>query len=128
MTACIVNGKRCTSCCKAIRLDKDAVEHLPFNTSEDAVFVLNNWVRITTDEAFNINPYLKKRFSEYQITTGVFFKCNHSSENGCSVYNNRPPICRGYPMYSRTVKEFTNIEPEYDPQCNQWPTIKVVNV
>lgn len=128
MTACIIDGKRCTSCCKAIRLNKDAVEHLPFNTSEDAVFVLNNWVKITTDEAFEINPYLKISLSEHQITTGVFFKCRMLGENGCSVYDERPNVCRGYPMYNHGSEDFINVLPEYNPQCNQWPIIKVLNV
>lgn len=124
MTACVINGKRCTHCCEAIHLPKHVADSLPTNNHPDAIFVLNNWEPISTDEAFKINPYLQETFSD----EGAYFKCKMLTIDGCSVYDDRPDVCKGYPTYNHNIEDFVNKQPDYNPYCNMWPVIKVVNV
>lgn len=134
--ACVIDGKQCTMCCRAIWLRKDVADGLETNTHPDAVFVRENWVRISVEEARAINPYY---FDVYMQNTrltlddSAFFKCTKVTEHGCGVYEDRPAVCRGYPYTSgqpwwALAKHYVSIPPEYHPECTQWPVIPVVNI
>lgn len=138
--ACVIDGKQCTMCCRAIWLRKDVADGLERNTHPDAVFVRKNWVRISEDEAREINPYYFERYAKrmadltaYNPDEAAFFKCTKVTEHGCGVYDSRPEVCRGYPYTSgrpwrRVAEHYVKMLPEYHPECTQWPVIPVKNI
>lgn len=151
MTACVINGQRCTQCCQAIILNMPAHDVFKamrkrneFNSEipDDLSFVGQNWVSISYRRAKKINPYMVERQRRVAIdaghkTTKLFRKtsywtCKNLTASGCGVYEDRPSVCRDYPVYpvysADYVKELANRPAEYHPECTEWPRIEAVNV
>jgi Fe-S-cluster containining protein len=57
------------------------------------------WVRISKRRAKKINPYMFQKDwdkkSKYFINSQAsFFKCKKVTKDGCTIYEDRPDICR----------------------------------
>ena len=89
-----MNCNGCTKCCEAIALNKDVTLCMTENSKGDVGFVRDHFTEITQEEAFRINPKLKRWRADHK-----FFTCEFLGENGCTNYDNRPQMCSGYPFY-----------------------------
>jgi Fe-S-cluster containining protein len=103
---------RCGKCCEAISFAYSLEEMKEYadNGNKDAVFIIENWVEISEEEAFKINPFLQlqiKRFREkglHKFINGKFYKCNQYNNHSklCLAHDNKPKVCSDYPFYNRT--------------------------
>jgi hypothetical protein len=85
--------------------------------NKDVAFIIENWIQITTEEAMEINPYLKIFIGVY-IRPAYFYLCKQfdSEKNICLVHgNNQPYVCTGYTYYGK-YKLFRGYE-FYAPDC-----------
>lgn len=151
MTACVIDGQRCTKCCQAIVLSMpahDVFKKLRMSrdfTGEvrgDLSFVGENWVPISRRRAKKINPYMVAMQRRVVIDAGhktskliqkvSYWTCNNLTPSGCGVYEDRPSVCRDYPVYpvysADYVKELAGRPADYRPECTEWPRIEAVNV
>jgi len=138
VTSCTIDGKRCTKCCQAIWVSGLSAKFIDGDdiAEGDTLFARENWTRITTEQAEQINPYMVERMRKGPgLDNSAFYTCKNLTEDGCGVYDSRPVVCSGYPIYHhhpdlyelRVIKH--NIHPEYDRRCTEWPlTIPVVNI
>jgi Fe-S-cluster containining protein len=105
----VLMGKciRCGMCCRAICLKYSKKEMKRADYSEERAFILKNWKSISRKKALEINPYLGSLIEEY-IKGKVklyWYTCKFlKDDNTCSDYENRLPICRGYPWYGLDPK------------------------
>ncbi|MNW28638.1 Flagellin N-methylase [compost metagenome] len=102
----------CGKCCEAIHipLDINEIRKGAENGWGDATFVRDNWTPITLEQAYEINPFLKKT-KEDQLEKGNanphegmhFYTCDRldRSTKLCTVHENRPQVCSEYPWYGR---------------------------
>lgn len=132
MESCIINNKRCTKCCDCIRV--------PFNTKLDRLFkgvddvnnlseqsdlwfAFKNWTLVSENIAEKLNPFL---FNGLQPKNEfMYFICSKLTDNGCSIYPDRPRVCRDYPyiigMSYKDKYNFFNVYPngEYTKGCTE---------
>jgi Fe-S-cluster containining protein len=98
--------KKCGSCCKAIRIE---ISPLEFHIEREKVKrglkpkfkdmdICSKYFKlITKKEAFEINSELK----EWECVDKLsFFKCNALKNNKCSIHDNKPEVCHGFPYYN----------------------------
>lgn len=134
-SACVINGKQCTACCRAIilKLNKHDVSEMAKHKTGDAFFVRKNWIPISKRRAKKKNPYIftwVKTHPAYNKKGPFFWMCKKVTDSGCSVYESRPRVCSGYPAYgdifgfSETVKTYPA---EYRQDCTEWK-IPVKNI
>jgi len=110
MTTC----NKCGDCCRAICLETtktarirdlreigieydDSTSDRARNTCPDnlrsLIFINKHWRRISRKEAGKTAP-------NAEGGCGFYYKCDMLGEdNLCSCYDNRPPVCQGFPMY-----------------------------
>jgi Fe-S-cluster containining protein len=133
---CVIDGKHCTMCCRAIWISRDASDRIDSGVGgSDGDFIRKNWLRISPEEAKKINPhFFEKHIPETRLTLeeSSFFKCTKVTETGCGVYGERPHVCSGYPLYGLNAADwvliYKNRIPEYHPECTQWPVIPIKNI
>ncbi len=102
---------KCGVCCRAIVLSKTKKEvkeiYKQNKNNTDALFILNNWFRISKQQAFKKNPYLKEwaKKEVYSKTNKnrvkfLVYTCHQFNEKtkSCQVYSKRPNICSKYPF------------------------------
>jgi cob(I)alamin adenosyltransferase len=113
----IKKGKclKCGLCCKAIGLSvsPEILSKLEDGNNLDFKFASDNFINITIDEAFEINPYLKN------WSTGLFYyKCKQfdNNLNKCIIHKSKPYICAGFPHYGHPVDYYENGIP-YSDKC-----------
>lgn len=145
MTACVINGERCTKCCQAINLPMSLYDaqkifrkrrEASSEIKDDIWFVSNNWTPISRRRAKKINPYLVKRQDKIQAENKnrnlSYWVCNKLTESGCGIYKTRPKVCSGYPIYPHLldgyIREIAKRPPEYHPECTEWPRIDGENL
>lgn len=130
MTACTINGKQCTQCCRAITLSYTR-RYLGKAWGYDAKFILANWKQISRRRAKKKNPYMVRELGKRRHT---FWHCARVTDAGCSVYDDRPNVCSGYPLYGQAYDRVAKLyaergfKPEYHPDCTEWPRIAAVEV
>jgi Fe-S-cluster containining protein len=121
----------CGTCCKAIYLPyshqelldckpvKDYVAN-PWDFEKrigdhDHVFVHLYWEPITLKEALAINPHIAtwKYGTEKEDN---WYRCTRldTKTNRCTVHDNQPSVCSGYPWYGRAPRPH---ESYYSPDC-----------
>ena len=125
---CIIEGKRCTACCKVIRLRRS--EHMMAWMTDDKEyadsdmgFIKKNWVILTEEAAARLNPFLVYGLEHLEeARQQVYFTCLRRSEEGCSIHEDRPTVCSGYPNYETPLGEYleSRTGPEYTPECTYW--------
>lgn len=151
MRSCTVDGRLCTACCRTILTTPGTNREALVKkiNSGGVAFILSNWKPISRRRAKRKNPHMftwlpaderrcrqKRKHGERlnNIPNHVklryaFWHCRRVTEEGCSVYEDRPSICRGYPNYSEPYPSWENRlaklpykkVPEYHPQCGQFP-------
>lgn len=115
---------QCGMCCKAIVLpisydelkERDAVKYYINGARQediennDVLFVWLNWKPLTKEEAFGVNPYLKKIDNNADDPRDVewhpsFWTCTKHDPitNKCTVHDNQPDVCSKFPWYGREV-------------------------
>lgn len=111
--------KQCGKCCMAICLNYP-MEHVSNKVNEltkegilntDCHFILENWVEISEEEASKRNP-------EIDLSTKCYwYKCTKLDEktNKCTVHDNRPHVCSGFPNYRS--KKLPKGFPYYTKDC-----------
>jgi Fe-S-cluster containining protein len=130
MTACTINGQQCTACCRTITL-KYTREMLRRTQGSDAAFIRANWKPVSRRLAKKRNPHM---FSYYGHQAKAFYRCARVTDAGCSVYDDRPSVCKDYPLYGRSYESVAQavaareLQPEYHADCTEWPRIPVVQV
>src|SRR5207247_2326377 len=74
------------------------------------VFAAEHWPPLTRAEATALNPFYTSRLpADAQLYT-----CDRLGADGrCTVYEERPLVCRGYPWYGQAPREM----PLADPEC-----------
>jgi Fe-S-cluster containining protein len=97
--------KKCGMCCRAIYLAEGMKElqSRHYNESSgDGYFIVNNWIEISKEEAFKINPYLQRL---YKIKEYHFYTCKQFDEknNLCKIHDNNPHVCNKYPFYGNRL-------------------------
>lgn len=125
MTDCMVNGSRCTACCRAISIGPSRTA-LTKTLSIDAGFILENWKPMSWRRAKKKNPWLGKRYTKKMKRWSKWWHCKRVTADGCSVHQYRPPVCQKYPHYGRTDEDLAKTGPEYHPDCSQWPKINMI--
>ena len=97
--------KRCGNCCRAIPIDFTKKE-LPDDASRD--FVRRHWKGISRKRAFEVISSFSGLSSKslwFRINNDNRKKrwyacdCLDEKTNLCGCYENRPPVCRGFPFY-----------------------------
>lgn len=114
----------CGKCCEAIHIphSMEKVKRIAsIGYSADAKFIAENWIPISREEAFTINPYLAAKAKEEHagqlLNEGHYYTCTKLDKETklCTVHEERPPICSGYPWYGK----MPNIhEVLYDENCS----------
>jgi Fe-S-cluster containining protein len=104
---------QCGKCCETLavisldeqqwnnRLDRynaDPEKEAAFST--DMKFLVESCERLTKEEAIKRNPILQQWIDKAGREL-VFFTCKNLKDNKCSIYQNRPAICSGFPFYSQ---------------------------
>lgn len=137
-SSCVIDGKRCTMCCRAITL-----KPIPdSNTGYDAEFVRKHWVKISEAEAREVNPWM---FTTGRNLTGEgweYYRCLMATDEGCAAYDKRPGVCSEYPRYGMDGERWNAFVPtknsrgnmylyvpDYHARCTEFPVvIPVVNL
>jgi len=138
--------KKCGKCCEVIvlKFDKEHIDECAksykFYISKDSnkfnengnnfYFASRNFVSISEECAYKINPFLKK----WSRGKNYYYQCKRwdNVSKMCSIYSLRPEVCSGFPWYGGTPTK--RIQPLYSPECsfqadmNKWPTNKVIGL
>jgi Fe-S-cluster containining protein len=105
----------CGKCCEAIHIPVDykEVTRMANGDNFDAKFIRDNWIPISREEAFAINPTIQSNMSKAQEWAENedadpyrhmhFYTCSKlDKEKGlCTVWQDRPKVCSGYPWYGK---------------------------
>lgn len=125
---CVINGERCSTCCKVIILPssknvRDWISHYRRTDEEsgsgDGILKLVR--RISKRRAKKINPYLVKTVGSDRRFG--YYLCRNYTGSGCADYENRPYTCSGYPRYGMTEEQWSNRDlpdPEYRIECTYY--------
>lgn len=113
MEHCIIKGERCSKCCEVLtvkntKLFRDWKKYLRthgFTDNEknrDFEMTCSMTREISKRRVKKINPMLVKIVGNNQS----YFTCKNYKGGVCTIYENRPYMCSGYPYYGRTKEEF----------------------
>lgn len=103
---CVIEGQRCSKCCEVIHVSKDAGDIIRGTSKRRSLCVddqpaRRHWKPVSKRRAKNKNPYMFG--PEWPIDSrnwlrksAAFFKCTALVEGICSIYENRPNICREF--------------------------------
>ena len=98
---------QCGMCCRAICLRYSKKEMKRADYSDERAFIIKHWKSISREKALKLNPYLHALIEEY-IKGGVrlyWYTCDYlGKDNLCTNYENRLPVCKGYPFYGHDPK------------------------
>lgn len=99
---CVIEGKRCTKCCEAIHLPKQAaINVVKGNVCDEDGMLSKYWRRISKRVAKRINPYMfsdcwSKPQRDFINKGAGFFKCLALKNGVCTIYEDRPFACRDF--------------------------------
>lgn len=138
MSACQIDGKQCTACCRAITLRYTRRMLVAINPrGGDMRFVLDNWKPIKRRIAKKKNPHQVLNYDRSktgQKWRSQYWHCTKVTDAGCSVYDSRPRVCSDFPLYGHNYDTLAKIfaerqvVPEYHPQCTEYPRIPVTDI
>lgn len=119
----------CGKCCEAIRLP------MPYESFEypsiykGAPFMHENFVPMTSSEAFDINPNLIRFTLEGELMESYYYSCKmyDKETKKCNAHDTRPEVCSGFPWYGHSINNQTlgmHLECSYwnDVPVEYWPT------
>lgn len=127
---CVIDGSRCTACCRAILLDfpLSFIKRQAKLEGSDSAFIAANWKRLTWRRAKKKNPFLvdvdgrtRRAFRGRRRPVRTWWHCRHVSADGCGVHGSRPAVCRDYPTYRNSPETMRKLQPEYHPACTEFP-------
>jgi len=76
----------------------------------DHVFAAEHWRPLTREEAMRVSPFYTMRLAP----DAHLYSCDKVGADGrCTVYEERPLVCRGYPWYDQPPRDM----PLADPEC-----------
>lgn len=141
MTACQIDGKQCTACCRAITLRYSrrnlAAKAGGRIVGGDMGFVLANWKPVKRRIAKKKNPHQVLNYDRSntgQKWRSQYWQCTKVTDAGCSVYDSRPRVCKDFPLYGHDYDDLAKIfaerqvVPEYHPLCTEYPRIPVTDI
>ena len=107
----------CGACCRTIAVEQspDEMRRMAALTRvigfpSDHQFTAEHWQPLTRDEAMARNPLYVTRVGPDLH----WYACDRLGSDGlCTVYEERPLVCRGYPWYGEAPSAF----PLADPEC-----------
>ena len=121
MTCITKGGDRCNKCCQVLHINGPQ-----WNKFERGIISVTDgdqlkqlFVRVSKRRAKKINPYIFNRPIEHKdqrefLNKAAYFTCNALIQGVCSVYNDRPDICRVYDHKSA----FNDYSPTCDVDIN----------
>lgn len=134
--------KNCSKCCEVIALDNVSHERFAEMVKTGKVDAIHGEMMrpISREEAIKRNPYVvtgRDRMREMHNAEGEtsYYTCTKLVDNRCSIYENRPYMCSGYPFYGRepnenvhshawlSKKQLVRQESAYSPTCTYVPNI-----
>ena len=75
----------------------------------DHAFAAEHWQPLTRDEAMRLNPFYTSRLAP----DAHLYSCDRLGADGrCTVYEERPLVCRGYPWYDQPPRDMALADPE----------------
>jgi Fe-S-cluster containining protein len=106
----------CGACCKVLVLEQSpedirrmAALTRVLGIPSDHVFAAEHWRPITREEAMRLNPFYASRLSP----EAHLYSCDKVGGDGrCTVYEERPLVCRGYPWYGQPAKALKLADPD----------------
>lgn len=111
----------CSDCCKAIAVLTSSLSRGKELILKEDGQMPHGWQRISRRQA-------KKRNYKMFLGGGLwknktYFKCNHLTDNGCSIHKDSPYVCSGYPYYGKSLTmmkhdSLTEARTEYADRCN----------
>lgn len=145
MSACQIDGKQCTACCRTITLpysrrklmDKLGKRPELRIVGGDIGFVLANWKPVKRRIAKKKNPHQVLNYDRSktgQKWRSQYWHCTKVTDTGCSVYDSRPRVCSDFPLYGHNYDTLAKIfserqvVPEYHPLCTEYPRIPVTDI
>lgn len=120
---------QCGKCCDTLavvslteekwneRLDRynaDPITETAF--CKDMQFLVESCVKLTKEEALKKNPILQQWIDKAGRDL-IFFTCKNLVDNRCSIYDNRPQICSGFPFYNQDYTLLSLDFLLYDENC-----------
>lgn len=117
--SCITKGNiRCSKCCEVLHIHGPSWERVVRGklNATDGDQMLSLFTRISKRRAKKLNPHMFNREMPKEqkdfLKTAAFFTCNALINGVCSVYKDRPNICRIYGNKGKTYNE-------YSPTCSE---------
>lgn len=112
--------KGCGTCCRAIvlcyqtrksfaemkdrfHLNPDDYTTNPIHKKSNEI-IFKHWIEITQERALEINPHLQKWIDSGKFKTEetMFFSCDLLDKNNkCTIHDDSPWACHGYPFYEQ---------------------------
>jgi Fe-S-cluster containining protein len=124
--SCIRDNKKCTKCCEVLHIHDSE-----FNKARkawkgitgDPKWILDNLLPLKKRVAKKRNPHM---FKTLPRGSGVsFWKCKNLSKDGCSIYDERPTMCSGYPWYGSEPLDVLKNPSTYSPNCTVYYEIPI---
>lgn len=102
----IKHCNNCSACCDVIAIDNITHEEFRDKVERGVVSPIHGemMVPLSRDEAFKKNPLIVTSREATLKGTGritSYFTCSKLKDNRCSIYDQRPIMCSGYPFYGR---------------------------
>lgn len=108
----------CGKCCEAIRIvditEDDFKNDIEADPRSDWGFARDHWHEIEPEEAFRINPLLRVQLDMVDIEAAAryhYFTCDvfDAVRRRCGDHDNRPDVCRSYPVYSHPDEAYDGL-------------------
>lgn len=103
---CVVDGKRCYKCCEVIHVSKHAGDMIRGASKYGSLrgadqLARKHWKPISKRQAKNKNSYMfgvewPAHAKNWLRKSAAFFSCTALIEGACSIYDDRPYICREF--------------------------------
>lgn len=93
-------------------------------TTGDLGFVKSNWKPMSRRMAKKKNSYM---FTVSKKKGMHFYSCTKKSLSGCTVHQERPQVCSGYPFYKVTPEQINGLgqRADYTPSYTEFYKIPI---
>lgn len=129
----------CSACCEVIAIDNITHEEFYEKVRTGKVSAIHGEMMkpISREEAYKRNPMIvagRQKFSNGTKRFTSYFTCTKLKDNKCSIYEDRPYMCSGYPFYDRVEvntqshadlckAQLSRRDTPYSPTCTYVPTL-----
>lgn len=131
-THCVIDGKLCSDCCKVLTIRESKnfrdwrkyVRRWGYPDDFKQEHHMYHMVRkISKRRAKKINKKLVLKVKNNQS----YFTCKNYQNGQCQIYDKRPHICSGYPLYGKSNEDWKkyltdteNLIGLYRPDCTYY--------